>query len=407
MQKKSLKFLSVLLSFILIISVLYVVPISVSAKGKNTTTIAKTYTVSYKLNGGKNNKSNPKSYTAKSATKTLKNPTKKGYTFKGWYSDKKLTKKVTKIKKGSTGNRTFYAKWSKNSYKITYKLNGGKNNAKNPKKYTVTTNTVTLKKPTKKGYIFEGWYSDKKLTKKVAKIKKGSTGNKVFYAKWTPAEYKITYNLSGGENNPENPDTYTVNTAVLLKKPTKTGYIFEGWYSDKELTKKVEKIENGSTGNKTIYAKWKTINSSESTKTTLTPAEKEMLRLINESRKEAGLKALTFNYAVYDCAEIRVKELTMCFDHIRPHGGTGFETVFTDKGVSANYHYFCENIGANMEHDPDIDISVDYAFVKDTHNGFMESPGHRANILNPKVTSVAFAFYDTEQFTYVEELFLG
>ena len=141
-----------------------------------------TYSITYKLDGGKNG-SNPKSYTVTTSTITLKSPSKKGYTFKGWYSDSKRTKKITKITKGSTGDKTLYAKWSKDTYKITYKLDGGKNGS-NPKSYTVTTSNITLKNPTRKGYTFKGWYSDKKLTKKVTKITKGSTGNKTLYAKW-------------------------------------------------------------------------------------------------------------------------------------------------------------------------------------------------------------------------------
>ena len=144
----------------------------------------KIYSITYKLNGGKNNKNNIKSYTKLTSTFTLKAPTRKGYTFKGWYSNKKLTKKVTKITKGSTGNKTLYAKWSKNTYKITYKLNGGKNSYRNPKKYTVTSSTITLKNPSRKGYTFKGWYSDSKFKTRVTKIKKGSTGNKTLYAKW-------------------------------------------------------------------------------------------------------------------------------------------------------------------------------------------------------------------------------
>ena len=219
---------------------------------------AKTYTITYKLNGGTNSASNPKTYTKIDATITLKNPTRKGYTFKGWYSDAKFKKKVTKIAKGSTGNKTLYAKWAKNTYKITYKLNSGKNNAKNPKTYTVTTATITLKNPTRKGYTFKGWYSDAKFKTKVTKITKGSTGNKTLYAKWAATDYKVIYKLNGGKNNAKNPATYTIATAtVTLKNPSRTGYTFQGWYSDAKFKTKVTKITKGSTGNKTLYAKWK------------------------------------------------------------------------------------------------------------------------------------------------------
>ena len=143
------------------------------------------YSITYNLNGGSNNKKNPESYNRNSKTITLQAPTRKGYTFKGWYSNKKLTKKVTKIKAGSTGKVTLYAKWSAKEYDITYKLNGGKNNSKNPKEYTIKSSTITLKAPTRKGYTFKGWYSDKKFTKKVTKIKKGSIGKVTLYAKWS------------------------------------------------------------------------------------------------------------------------------------------------------------------------------------------------------------------------------
>ncbi len=213
-----------------------------------------TYKLSYQLNGGKNGK-NPSSYTVTSNTITLKSPTRKGYTFKGWYSDSKYKYKVTSIKKGSTGNKTLYAKWSKNTYKLSYQLNGGKN-GKNPSSYTVTSNTITLKSPTRKGYTFKGWYSDSKYKYKVTSIKKGSTGNKTLYAKWSKNTYKLSYQLNGGKNG-KNPSSYTVTSnTITLKSPTRKGYTFKGWYSDSKYKYKVTSIKKGSTGNKKLYARW-------------------------------------------------------------------------------------------------------------------------------------------------------
>ena len=226
-------------------------------EGKNETTLAKVtiaklavYTITYKLDGGKNGK-NPASYNVTTATIALKNPTKTGYTFKGWYSDAKFKTKVTQIAKGSTGNKTFYAKWSKNTYNITYKLNSGKNASGNPKTYTVTTSTITLKAPTRKGYNFKGWYNG---TKKVTKIAKGSTGNITLTAKWSVITYKITYKLNSGKNNSKNPKSYKVTSSVVLKAPTRKGYTFKGWYNG---SKKVTQIKKGSVGNITLTAKWK------------------------------------------------------------------------------------------------------------------------------------------------------
>lgn len=69
------------------------------------------YKIKYSLGKGTNSRSNPARYTVASRTIVLKNPVRKGYTFKGWYSDSKFKKKVTKIAAGSTGNRKLYARW--------------------------------------------------------------------------------------------------------------------------------------------------------------------------------------------------------------------------------------------------------------------------------------------------------
>ena len=69
-------------------------------------------------------------------------------------------------------------------------------------------------------------------------------------------EYTITYVLDGGVNNKSNPATYTEEDNVVFKEPTKDNYIFLGWYTDAKFTKKITQIKAGTTGNKTIYAKW-------------------------------------------------------------------------------------------------------------------------------------------------------
>lgn len=190
--------------------------------------------------------------------------TKKGYTFSGWaasaggaviYKNESIVSNLA----GSNGAvKVLYAKWTPVRYKITYKLNGGKNSRKNPTGYKITSSKITFKNPTRKGYTFKGWYSDKKFKKRVKTVAKGSTGNKTLYAKWAVNKYKITYRLNGGKNYKKNPKTYKVTSSTItLKKPTRKGYTFKGWYSDKKYKKKVTKIKKGSTGNKVLYAKWK------------------------------------------------------------------------------------------------------------------------------------------------------
>ena len=144
----------------------------------------KTYTISYETYGGTLDSSAPGTYQSLSDTIVLKNPKRSGYIFLGWYTGNDFKTKVTCIPKGSYGNKKLYAGWTK-KYTISYKLNGGKNSAENPKSYSKLTDTIVLRQPKRSGYKFKGWYKDKNCTKKVTRIKKGSTGNLTLYAKWT------------------------------------------------------------------------------------------------------------------------------------------------------------------------------------------------------------------------------
>ena len=224
------------------------------------------YTIKFDGNGAAKGKMSEKACAAGQKEKLSKNKfEKKGYTFAGWNTQpdgkgtfyeenayvKNLTKKADEVV-------TLYAQWKAAQYQITYNLNGGKNNKKNPKTYKITSKTIKLSNPSKKGYVFKGWYCDKKCTKKVTSIKKGSTGKVTLYAKWAKEKYTITYKLNGGKNNKKNPKIYTITSKMIkLAAPTRKGYVFKGWYRDKKCTRKVNSIKKGSTGKITLYAKWK------------------------------------------------------------------------------------------------------------------------------------------------------
>ena len=137
-----------------------------------------TYNISYDLNGGKVDVDNPSTYTIETDTITLNDASKKGYTFKGWSNGKDI---VTTIKKGSYGNIALIATYEVIEYTITYDLDDGVNNKDNPTKYTIETDTITLKDPTKDGYNFMGWINEHTT---VTSIKKGSTGNITLTALW-------------------------------------------------------------------------------------------------------------------------------------------------------------------------------------------------------------------------------
>ena len=144
------------------------------------------FTISYTLDGGTNDANNPADYTVETATITLADASKEGYTFEGWYSEAAFTNQVTEIATGSTGHKEFFAKFSE-TYNITYNLDGGTNAANNPADYTVETATITLAEASKDGYTFEGWYSDAAFTtgNQVTEIATGFTGDVALFAKYS------------------------------------------------------------------------------------------------------------------------------------------------------------------------------------------------------------------------------
>ena len=210
------------------------------------------YTVTYELNGGTNNNANPETYTVEDTAKdavTLQDPVKAGYKFTGWDNGQTL---VEAIEAGSTEDIKLTATWEKINYKITYKLNGGKNSDDNPSEYDIEDKTIVLKDPEKAGYEFTGWYNGQT---RVEAIEAGSTGDIELTAKWEKINYKIIYIVNGGKNSNANPATYTVEDAVTLQDPEKAGYEFKGWYNGQTQTP-VKAIKAGSVGDIVLYAKW-------------------------------------------------------------------------------------------------------------------------------------------------------
>ncbi len=216
----------------------------------------KKYTISYKL---MNNLaySPTSSYTIEEKV-TLETFSRTGYTFEGWYDNYNYSgQSITVIPKGSTGDKTFYAKWSVNNYTITYELNGGTNNDSNKTTYTVNEQ-FGFADPTKTGYTFEGWYENSDFSdSEITSVPMGSTGDLTLYAKWVPVKYAIIYHFNGGTNSSLNPLTYTIEQEIVLEDPVLTDASFLGWYQDSDFSgDRITKIQKGSTGDITLWAKW-------------------------------------------------------------------------------------------------------------------------------------------------------
>ncbi|MBR0382246.1 MAG: leucine-rich repeat protein [Eubacterium sp.] len=142
-------------------------------------------------------------------------------------------------------------------FTLKYNGNGGKASAKS-KKVTSGKTYGKLATASRKGYSFDGWYTESSNGTKVTKDSTVTLAFNTLYAHWKPVNYKISYRLNGGAQSigSSNPDTYTITDSVSFDAPVRTGYRFGGWYKDKKLKKKASGISKGSVGNKTFYAKW-------------------------------------------------------------------------------------------------------------------------------------------------------
>lgn len=220
-----------------------------------------TYTITYECDGCVNNPQNPTTYTINDK-KDIKYPqSREGYDFGGWYKETNYTTKVTQIAKGSYGNITLYGKWIK-VYTLSYVLNGGEK-ANSRVSYTSETATFALGEASgREGYTFAGWYDNPDFEgDAVTEVPLGSSGDKTFYAKWTPEAYPIVYhNIEGATFETENPETYTVEDGNIdLNSPSKTGYNFLGWFVSEDAEEPVAGIAAGSTGEAHFYAKWEKV----------------------------------------------------------------------------------------------------------------------------------------------------
>lgn len=154
-------------------------------------------------------------------------PAREGYTFEGWYSDVTLKTKVETLPtRMPDSSITYYAKWTPVEYTITYNGLEGANPVSNPVTYTIETPDFTLTNPTKPGYAFKGWQvGDESTVAQTVEIKKGTTGDMTFTAKFEQETYAITYVECA-----EGAKTYKMGDTVTLSVPAdRKGYTFMGW----------------------------------------------------------------------------------------------------------------------------------------------------------------------------------
>ena len=224
------------------------------------------YRLAYKLNGGRNNGGNPASYNIETETIVLKDATRTGYTFAGWFNNEACEgEAVTQIAQGSTGDKTFWAKWEANSYTVRFEGNEAESGDMNAQVFTYDSEQPLTKNTfTRIGYTFSGWAKTSDASTRVFKDEQSVKNLSIelndtvtLYAVWKANKYKIIYKLNGGRNNGSNPASYNPETEIPLNGATRTGYTFAGWFDNEACEgEAVTQIAQGSTEDKTFWAKW-------------------------------------------------------------------------------------------------------------------------------------------------------
>lgn len=220
-----------------------------------------TYNITYNVTGGAVS-GNPDTYTIEDNDITLNNPTpnQTGYIFEGWTGTDLTEKTMTvTIPKGSIGDREYTAHFEKEKYTITYNLNGGEleTGVTNPEEYYIDTPDITLNNPSKEGYTFIGWTGSNGTTPTNVIIASGSTGNKTYTANYQIDRHTATFDSNLGTTAVPETITKDYNEALgTLPTTSRTGYIFEGWFTEKESGTQISSTTKMPASNPTYYAHW-------------------------------------------------------------------------------------------------------------------------------------------------------
>lgn len=189
-------------------------------------------------------------------------PVKAGFTFGGWYKDKKFTTpwefSIDKVSE----NITLYAKWDiGQQFQLKFETNGG--SAVPSQTFTSPMKATKPINPTKTGHLFVDWYKDADCNSLWNFEKDRVTEDTTLYAKWEKVvtQYTLNFETNGGSTVASQKVTKDT-LATKPADPTKAGYTFTGWYKDINLTIPWDFSKDVVKSNITLYAHWVTDGSS-------------------------------------------------------------------------------------------------------------------------------------------------
>ncbi len=226
---------------------------------------AKTYSVALNLEGGRiPTGGNVTEYTFGVGAR-LPVPAKESYEFGGWYEDPSFEgEPITEIGKDEDGDKQFYAKWYRPIFNVILDPMDGKLAEGIPSAFTYEGGAGAVLPDASQvfyeGHTFAGWFENSSFTGlPVSSIPPEARGDKRYFAKWDLGVYSITFSPNGGTLGFEQTgvSSYTYGTPCTLPLYERPGYVFLGWFDNKEFAgSAITEISAGQSGDKHYYAKW-------------------------------------------------------------------------------------------------------------------------------------------------------
>lgn len=236
--------------------------------GESEETTKAKYTVEYYFENTEGNYEKDANLTETYTDEIGKTVEAKSKTFKGYDENKKYSERIPTGKVLKNGSLTLKLYYDRVKYTVSFNTKGGSETKDgNLKTQEIKYDTKAKEPidPQKDGYKFEYWYYKEDGKEIKFDFENNIISNVELFAKWTAKKYSITYELDGGKNDEDNPETYTVEKEEKFENPTKEGYEFIGWYEDKDYTKPIESTKE-KVGDITIYAKWEKISNYNNSK---------------------------------------------------------------------------------------------------------------------------------------------